>query len=310
MSSVSQLVSRLQDTHFPSDVDKLYAQLGHLDSLSAVPDTLMLDDDLHSTAVNMGFTAADMPIAIDGILRGHSVSKNWKTGPLFQFNLDDEASMKATAESARAFFENATLSKEKHPIVAQIETYTKKPRKGTPATGETTRGHVSLAIVNPESREPEDGWIPYDVEIFDPHGHNWGQGFAGPAYRVLGGTLSSMRTSDVPLQGTLGNLHKCDYGMCAYLNGTVLDRAIQNVSAGKPLSMQTAARNVLDMVRKDPERAKKLDYWMMGSMAKASGQTTRKTLRLQQGKQARLTRQRGSASCVERFLHSQKGGKR
>lgn len=99
MSSVSQLVSRLQDTHFPSDVDKLFAQLGHLDSLSAVPDTLMLDDDLHGTAVNMGFTAADMPIAIDGIMRGHSVSKNWKTGPLFQFNLDDEASMKATAEA-------------------------------------------------------------------------------------------------------------------------------------------------------------------------------------------------------------------
>ena len=266
----------------------------------------MLDDDLHSTAVNMGFTPADMPIAIDGILRGHSVSKNWKTGPLFQFNLDDEASMKATAESARTFFENATLSKEKHPIVAQIETYTKK---GTPATGETTLGHISLAVVKPESREPEGGYIPYNVEIFDPHGHNWGQGFAGPAYSALAGTLHSMKTSNVQLQGALGRLHNCDYGMCAYLNGTVLDRAIQNVSAGKPLSMQTAANDVLDMVRKDPVRAKKLDYWMMGSMAKASGKSTRKTLRLEQGKQARLIRQHGGASCVERFLHNRKGVK-
>ena len=191
--------------------------------------------------------------------------------------------MQSTALSARKFFEDATLSKEKFPVVVPIET-----RKGKAA-------HVALAVVNPVSADPEDDYIPYDVELFDPHGETWGVGFADPAYNVLSSNLQGdLRRSNVPLQGSLGKMHLGwdKYGMCAYLSAAVLNKAIENRSAGKPLSMQAAANDILNMVRKDPARAKKLDYWMIGSMANASAQSTRTILELgppaNQGKQARL----------------------
>ena len=83
MSSVVQFVSQLQDTHFPSNVDKLFAGLEHLNSLSVVPDALTLQDELHSVVVGKGLLSENTNRAINGILRRHSVSKDWKMGPRF-----------------------------------------------------------------------------------------------------------------------------------------------------------------------------------------------------------------------------------
>lgn len=256
-------ISQLKDTHFPSNVDALYRQLGHLNSLSAIPDTILLDDDLHGQVVSKGFDAeTNMNKVLSNIVSSHPLSMNWRVTPEIQFRLDDLAQMEYVADMSAAFW-NAPMQANEPPAVSFIDLYH--------APGNWR--HVAMAVKSPTPFGPS-------VELFDPHGH-FPQQLPYPLYKELKKRVPGLRFSHARLQEDLGKAQRCDtYGMCAYLSAAVLDRKIQNMSAMRPHRLEDAAVDIQKMVRGDAARSKKLDYWMLGSMARGSQQSTRKMLGL------------------------------
>lgn len=134
-------------------------------------------------------------------------------------------------------------------------------------TSRGAKSHASVALLTQTADGPH-------VEIFDPVGFHGS--LSVPFYRKLRNALPSKNVTwpTIKMQGDLGLLQNCsNYGQCAFLSATVLEKAVKEGT-----TLTSAAKSIVQQVGRDGTRGKKLDIYMLGSMARATGLTSRQVL--------------------------------